>query len=105
MTKDKQKGLIPIVLERDIDQNYGYVREDTGQIVDKCDIDVLSEPPILFNNFIIPCSKIKLGENYEIPEQANALLLGKRDYKKELTPASYCILTERPDDGIRRLRG
>ena len=108
MVKTNRKGLIPILLQKDTDGCFGFERADTRQIVDRMDLKVLTEPPISLNLINYQTSsegKIHLNTSYEIPLDANAILFGIGPSKNSHLerPASYCILTEKPDDGIRRI--
>lgn len=98
------KEIIPIAMMEE-DMNLVYGRLDNFTSVEREDIEILKEPPILlvsgknYDSHRIPKKIRNLEDFADIPPEANALLLGRRVLvkrfcrrKKEIFPASYCIV-------------
>lgn len=103
MGEVKTKEIIPIAMMED-GINLVYGRLDNFTSVEREDIEMLKEPPIMlisgknYDSHTIP-KKIRNLDFLDLPPKANALLLGKGVLvkrfcrsKKEIFPASYCIL-------------
>jgi hypothetical protein len=95
--------LIKIKLRIDADGLFYLSRADTGQLVDMSDVQMLKYSPVVLEDGCIKRGYYE--DSFQIPGRANAVLLGEEYFEdsKIIAAGSYCILTEKPDDGIRRL--
>jgi hypothetical protein len=92
------KDLIYITLQKDIDGNMGFMRLDDHSVVDRMDITVLQDPPILLKegkHYTTSYGDLSF-EHPDVSDETNALLIGRRE--KLFTPAACCRLKEVPKD-------